>query len=92
MVLRIVVALLPLCLCAFFIILEFIVNISFVTTLCLLLYYIKVLFKLQKVPFRDTERTFRSSEPPFRDLERPFRVTEYRFIRKRQNKFITNRK
>ena len=26
------------------------------------------------------------------DLERTFRVTEYRFIRKRQNNFITNRK
>ena len=58
----------------------------------LLLYYINVLFKLQKVIFRDTERTFRSSEHIFRDLERTFRITEYRFIRKRQNNFITNRK
>ena len=40
----------------------------------------------------DAFTLFRSSEPPFRDLERPFRVTEYRFIRKRQNNFITNRK
>ncbi len=48
-------------------------------------YYIKVLLKLQKSPFRD-------SEPPFRDLERPFRITERRFIHKRKNKFITNEK
>ena len=48
-------------------------------------YYIKVLLKLQKSPFRDLE-------PPFRDLERPFRITERRFIHKRKNKFITNEK
>ena len=48
-------------------------------------YYIKVLLKLQKSPFRDSERTFRDLEPPFRDLER-------RFIHKRKNKFITNEK
>ena len=48
--------------------------------------------KLQKSPFRDSERTFRDSEPPFRDLERPFRITERRFIHKRKNKFITNEK
>ena len=48
-------------------------------------YYIKVLLKLQKSPFRDSERTFR-------DLERPFRITERRFIHKRKNKFITNEK
>ena len=53
---------------------------------------IKVLLKLQKSPFRDSERTFRDSEPPFRDLERPFRITERRFIHKRKNKFITNEK
>ena len=55
-------------------------------------YYIKVLLKLQKSPFRDSERTFRDLEPPFRDLERPFRITERRFIHKRKNKFITNEK
>ena len=48
-------------------------------------YYIKVLLKLKKSPFRDSERTFR-------DLERPFRITERRFIHKRKNKFITNEK
>ena len=48
-------------------------------------YYIKVLLKLQKSPFRDSERTFR-------DLEPPFRITERRFIHKRKNKFITNEK
>ena len=48
-------------------------------------YYIKVLLKLPKSPFRDSERTFRDLEPPFRDLER-------RFIHKRKNKFITNEK
>ena len=48
-------------------------------------YYIKVLLKLQKSPFRDSERTFRDSEPPFR-------ITERRFIHKRKNKFITNEK
>ena len=48
-------------------------------------YYIKVLLKLQKSPFRDSERTFR-------DSERPFRITERRFIHKRKNKFITNEK
>ena len=53
---------------------------------------IKVLLKLQKSPFRDSERTFRDLEPPFRDLERPFRITERRFIHKRKNKFITNEK
>ena len=55
-------------------------------------YYIKVLLKLQKSPFRDSERTFRDLEPPFRDLERPFRITERRCIHKRKNKFITNEK
>ena len=55
-------------------------------------YYIKVLLKLQKSPFRDSERTFHDSERPFRDLERPFRITERRFIHKRKNKFITNEK
>ena len=50
------------------------------------------MLKLQKSPFRDSERTFRDLEPPFRDLERPFRITERRFIHKRKNKFITNEK
>ena len=40
----------------------------------------------------DAFALFRSSERTFRDLERTFRITEYRFIRKRQNNFITNRK
>ena len=58
----------------------------------LLLYYINVLFSLQKSPFRDTEPPFRDSERPFQSTERTFRITERRFIYKRQNKFIMNRK
>ena len=69
-----------------------VVNYILYITKILLLYYIKVLLKLQKSPFRDSERTFRDLEPPFRDLERPFRITERRFIHKRKNKFITNEK
>ena len=65
---------------------------SLTSTFAKVEYYIKVLLKQQKSPFRDSERTFRDLEPPFRDLERPFRITERRFIHKRKNKFITNEK
>ncbi len=42
--------------------------------------------------FRDTEPPFRDTERPFQSTECTFRITERRFIYKRQNKFIMNRK
>ena len=50
------------------------------------------LFSLQKSPFRDTEPPFRDTERPFQSSECTFRITERRFIYKRQNIFIMNRK
>ena len=67
-------------------------KLSLILEKILLLYYINVLFSLQKSPFRDTEPPFRDSERPFQSTERTFRITERRFIYKRQNKFIMNRK
>ena len=49
-------------------------------------------FKAFECPFRDFECPFRAFECAFRAFEQTFQKHERRFINKRQNKFISNRK